>query len=138
MLEPSDDLFQRITAAIMAEFDERDYNVICVFLSEHLTGPATLPRILREGGVDGFLALPVRQRSFEVIHKRLLEMRSRAVFAAWHHDSVDVAGWVTSDDPAGSLDAARRVAQLGHKRVAVLSAAGTASWRSRSAAMDSR
>ena len=123
--DPVDDFFQGVARSLWAGLSDRDYNVVTGFLEGREHGEIRLPRVLRDGGVDGFAVIVADTLGYRAVETCVARLGARAVFAAWRHDDAGRFGWVASDDPGGSRSAAEEVARLGHTRVAVISAVGT-------------
>ena len=123
--DPVDDAYQRITAAILSELEAKDYNAITCFVEGKKESPRRFPRVLREGGVDGFIVLATDAGPYDAIRSRVTALEAKTVFAEWVSQDTEGIGWVASDDRAGCRAAGEYVASLGHQRVAVLSAGRT-------------
>jgi DNA-binding LacI/PurR family transcriptional regulator len=122
---PIDDFFQKAAAGCLSCLDGNDYNVMATFIESRRNRSARVPRVLREGGVDGFLLLLESVKVYEVVRPLVRALGVKAVFAQWILNRSDDAGWVASDDRAGCRTAAVRVARMGHRNVAILGALKT-------------
>jgi LacI family transcriptional regulator len=114
-----------VAAAVLSELHAEDYNAITGFTQKRGGRGQEFPRVLREGGVDGFAVVIAEWETYQSTLRMIQALSAKAVFAAWTSQPGDRVGWVASDDRAGGRQAAEHVVGLGHRRVAVISATST-------------